>query len=184
MVIAAVEAPAEGERALRDQVRALHDNAFAWALSCCRQPGQDAEEVLQDAYAKIISGKARFDGRSSFKTWLFGVIRRTAMEHRRSGLMRVIGLGRFRRGAVDPTPNPVVDDLVHQTRRARVLIDALRELPDRQREVLHLVFYEGLAVSEAALAMGVSVGSARTHYHRGKQNLRAKLEQRGMSDER
>lgn len=184
MVADVVETISGGPEALREQVRGLHQNAFAWAVSCCRLPEQDPEEVLQDTYAKIISGKARFDGRSSFKTWLFGVVRWTALEHRRRGLMRAIGLGRFQRGVVEPPSRPGTDDLVDESRRTRVLREVLLELPDRQREVLHLVFYEGLAVSEAALAMGVSVGSARTHYHRGKQNLRAKLEKRGMNDDR
>ncbi len=171
----------DGLEALRAQVQAVHGSAHAWAVSCCRGEGGDAEEILQDAYAKVISGKARFDGRSSFKTWLFGVIRRTAQEHRRRGLMRVFGLGRLQRQRDRKTPVPRPDVLVDESDRARALVAALRRLPERQREVLHLVFYEGLSVSEAAAAMSVTVGSARTHYHRGKKTLRGLLEERGTS---
>jgi len=39
--------------------------------------------VLQDVYAKVLSGRAVLREQSTFKTWLFGVIRLTAMEHRR-----------------------------------------------------------------------------------------------------
>jgi RNA polymerase sigma-70 factor (ECF subfamily) len=48
-------------------------------------------------------------------------------------------------------------------------------LPSRQQEVLRLTFYHGLSVSQAAEAMGVSVGTARTHYERAKQQLRELL---------
>jgi len=42
------------------EVEALHPDAFAWALACCGRDRSLAEEVLQMAYVKVLSGEARF----------------------------------------------------------------------------------------------------------------------------
>lgn len=54
---------------------------------------------------------------------------------------------------------------------------ALRTPSARQREVLHLVFYQGLTIADAARVLGVSIGTARTHYERAKRQLRRLLGQ-------
>src|SRR5690606_16608761 len=118
---------------------------------------------------KVISGSARFGGRSTFRTWLFGVIRRTALEQKRrarSQRERAERLGREVEGAVSAD---VPDAAAERAERARELVAALAELPPRQREVLHLVFYQDLTIREAAEVMHVSIGSARVHYERGKK---------------
>ena len=56
----------------------------------------------------------------------------------------------------------------------------LVQLPARQRETLHLVFYQDLSLSEAAEVMNISVGSARRHYERGKKRLREALDREGV----
>jgi len=157
----------------------LHPASFGWALGCCNGDRGEAEDVLQIAYVKVLDGRARFDGGSAFRTWLFAVIRRTAAERRRGRWLRSLALARWPTGRGEPEPSADPEALAGSAEAARSLRDSLRALPARQRELLHLVFYEDLSLEEAALVAGISVGTARTHYHRGKARLRALLAARG-----
>jgi RNA polymerase sigma factor (sigma-70 family) len=78
---------------------------------------------------------------------------------------------------VRPAPAPVVDPeaLSLRSERAGALSAALLRLSGRQREVLHLVFYQDLTIEEAAQVLGIATGSARQHYERGKARLRELL---------
>ena len=172
------KAPAEMKLTeLEAQLETLHPESFGWALHCCGRNETEAEDVLQTAYLKVLSGKARYGERSSFKTWLFGVIRRTALEAQK---------GTRRRDRQERTLRLLVFDADHEsglgaqermerTERTQRLVQALGTLSDRQRQILHLVFYQDMTIEQAAHVMGVSLGSARTHYERGKGRLRALL---------
>ena len=166
---------------LRRELERCHRRAHAWALHCCRWDPAAAEDVLQTAYLKVLDGRARFDGRSAFLTWLFAVIRHTAVDESRRSFLR------FRRTApldeesarfsdeFDAAQHPTGEQEV-PTRHLRL---ALMRLSPRQRDVLLLVFYHERTVEEAAGVMGIGVGSARTHYARGKERLRQLLEMPG-----
>jgi RNA polymerase sigma factor (sigma-70 family) len=162
---------------LRAELEQNHAACFGWALSCCRRDPSEAEEVLQTVYLKILEGKARFRGEASLKTWLFAVIRKTAASEYRRNLLRRL------RSAIEPEqasrPEPAggeVDAAFDRTEEQMRFRLALQRLPARQREALHLVFYEDLSLREAADVMGVSIGSTRQHYERGKKRLREVLE--------
>lgn len=156
---------------LEAELDRLHGESFAWALSCCQWDRTEAEDVIQSTYLKILDGAARFHGRSSFKTFLFSVIRRTAAERRRRRQFQGLALWRWVQGRPEPE-HRASEHEVHLSRASSQLVAALSELPARQKEVLHLVFYQDLSISEAAKVMGVSLGTARQHYDRGKRQLR------------
>lgn len=166
------------ERELADTLEALHADAFGWALHCCAGDHSRAEEVLQNAYLKIAQGRTHHAGTSSFRTWWFGVIRFTAHEEFRRQRYRESLLGKLwmqvSGDSHDSRPSPSRQvELDEQTMQLRA---ALAQLPTRQAEVLHLVFYHDLSLSEAAAVMKIGLGSVRQHYERGKSRLRSLLE--------
>jgi RNA polymerase sigma-70 factor (ECF subfamily) len=159
---------------LKTELEKLHTASFGWALSCCRRNHTDAEEVLQMVYLKILQGKAVYRGESSLRTWLFSVIRKTAISERRKQLFR------WPNSATTPSTDDELESEFDRSEMQRRFQEALARLPARQRETLHLVFYQDLSLSEAAEVMNVSVGSVRRHYERGKKRLREALDREGV----
>ena len=161
-----------------------HRAAFGWALACCRWDRTAAEDVLQNAYLKLVDGRARFDGHAQFRTFLFGVIRRTASEERRRRAIRAtLTLASLRGNSAAESIPPSGLDPIMLDESSRELVAALERLSSRQRQVLHLVFYQDLTISDAASVLGISVGSARVHYERGKAQLRRILGENGTHAE-
>lgn len=151
---------------LERELARLHGESFGWAMACCGRSREAAEDVLQTAYLRVVSGSAQFNGRSTPRTWFFGVIRMAALELTRKE--RSIAARTTGPEALDEisSPEPQTDVVPVET-----ISKALAALPGRQREVAQLVFYHGLTVEESAAVMGVSAGTARTHYDRAKKAL-------------
>ena len=162
-----------------EYLETFHESSFGWALACCGWVRPDAEEALQTAYLKAIEGKAKFNGHASVKTWFFGVVKLTAAEQRRLRLTRSLALGRFLRARPTEDPCPTPEGLSHEAETGRRLRALLARLSPRQRELLQLTFYHELTVEEAADVLHLTVGTARTHYERGKARLRELLAEAG-----
>ena len=162
----------------REELERMHAASFGWALWCCDHRREEAEEVLQSAYLKVLDGAATFDGRSNLRTWFFGVIRRTAAERQRRQWMRRQLFDRWLVGESCPRPAPGPEAMVCESEIKCNLLRAAAGLSTRQRQVLHLVFYQELTIEEASRVMNVSLGTARTHFDRGKRRLREILVER------
>ena len=160
---------------LAQSLEPLHQDACGWARYCCDGSLVDPGDVLQTAYLKVIQGKARPRGDASLKTWWFGVIRLTTKEEQRRRRFRESLAGKLLRFAAAGEGGHPAVSRIELDESSRELKAALTQLPTRQSEVLHLVFYQDLSISEAAGIMGISLGSARTHYERGKARLRELL---------
>ncbi len=165
-----------------DAVKAQHSDNFGWAMACCARHRDIAEDVLQEAYLRVLDGRAVFSGKSSHRTWFFAVIKRVAVDvlrtHQRHNKLNL------HIAATDPCPveenhaNGLLsqDESISRDQSVRQLQNALMQISVRQREVLHLVFYAELTLEDVAEILHISLGSARTHYQRGKERLAQLLE--------
>jgi RNA polymerase sigma-70 factor (ECF subfamily) len=142
-----------------------------------------AEEACQDTWLAVMRGVEQFEGRSSFKTWLFRVLlnraRTSASREQRAGRADNEAVERFdANGAWAEPPVPwsdQVDDRIVAGHLAHRVHDLLPALPDQQRQVVVLRDVEGLDAAEVAGLLGISDGNQRVLLHRGRAKLRELL---------
>ena len=124
---------------------------------------------MQQAYVEVLSGSARFDNKSSLKTFVFAVVHNLA----RSRFRRIASRLRLLREHAASVDEAVVDAVEPEDRND--IWPAVKALPPRQRDIIELVFCRDLTIEEASGVMGVSVGTGRVHYDRAKKALRLRL---------
>ncbi len=175
------------EQAFVDLVARYHDSMVRVARGYVPSLAV-AEEVTQEAWLGVLRGIAGFEGRSSFKNWLFTILvnraRSAGAREQRTVPVEEIGpavdAARFdRTGHWAEPPDPWsdrVDDRLLAEGAGSLLRSALDELPARQREVVTLRDVEGLTGREVCEILGLTEGNERVILHRGRSQLRQTLE--------
>lgn len=163
---------------LQHKLAELHSDSYAWAIRCCAGDRHMAEEVLQDSYLKALRKIKAFKGQASFKTWLFAIIRYTAIDHAKAKAKRKTVQVEEITNSIQTHPPAVEINISNNL--SSVFREALNELSPKQRRILHLVFYQACSIQEAAEIMDIQLGTARTHYERGKSRLRQLLDKQEL----
>lgn len=130
------------------------------------------EEVVQDAFVNVW----RRDPALAAPDRLPAYLRSAVLNGARSQLRRR-QVRRRHEAPVSPAA-PAAEVASLAARGDDEVLAALRALPDRQREVLVLRYYLDLSEADIATTLGISVGSVKTHAHRGLATLAAVLEDR------
>jgi len=141
-----------------------------------------SEDLVQEAFARAIASLPRFEGRSSFSTWLHGIAINVVRKHRDADRKSA----RTRSGAEQPPgsiPQGYEVERRHVLqRRAAALYAVLDRLPRHLREAFVLRDLEGLDVGEAAARLGVSEANLRVRAHRARERIHAALVGEGWID--
>jgi RNA polymerase sigma-70 factor (ECF subfamily) len=174
--LALVRRIADGDAAALGE---LYERFAGMLLALARRilgPAGDAEEVLQESLVQVWNQADRYDaGRSSVSTWLILILRSRALDRLRSRAARDRTV---EAAAAQPPPadtsSAAEEHVLHRERREQVRA-ALIELPEEQRRVIELAFYEGLSQSEIALRTGTPLGTVKTRALLGMKKLRQAL---------
>jgi RNA polymerase sigma-70 factor (ECF subfamily) len=189
----------DDDTALLDRLRAGDEQAFVVlvrrhhdpmiALACSFVPSRAvAEEVVQDTWMGVLRGIGGFEGRSSFRTWLFRILvnraRTAGVRERRSVAVgdaeAAVDASRFdEAGAWTAPPEQWIEDIDDRLRAGKLadrIRSAIEELPARQRAVVTLRDVEGLSSDEVCEVLEITHGNQRVLLHRGRSRVRQVLE--------
>jgi RNA polymerase sigma-70 factor (ECF subfamily) len=178
-------ARAGDEQAFATLVGRHHDTMLRVAASYLPNRAV-AEEVVQDTWLSVVRGIDRFEGRSSFKTWMLRILVNRARtvgvrEHRSVAVPDtgpVVERSRFDatgHWAAPPQAWTDVDDRLRAGELAPSIRSAMNALPTRQRAVVMLRDVEGLSSQEVRDVLDISESNQRVLLHRGRSRLRQAL---------
>jgi RNA polymerase sigma-70 factor (ECF subfamily) len=167
---ALVDRARRGDAAAFDALVRAHADAV-FRLCARHAPPADAEELAQEAFLRAFVHREKLDPDLGVRTWLLSVAHRLCIDRFRTR--------RDFEPVDDARPAPAVDlDARLDARTALGRVDrAMAKLPPGQREALALYHLEGLAYADVARTLGVPVGTVMSWLHRGREKLRAALEE-------
>jgi RNA polymerase sigma-70 factor (ECF subfamily) len=203
----AAGSPVDVDAALVERLRARDEAAFCTLLrryhrTMVRLAGafvkRDAvaEEIAQEAWIGVLKGLDGFEGRSSFKSWIFRIAVNAAKARvgREQREVAASSLGDDRGPTVDPArfhddgrwvghwsvppaPWPQPDQQLLSAETGALIARAIDQLPPLQRQVIALRDTQGLDADETCAILGVTEANQRVLLHRARAKVRAALEQ-------
>lgn len=136
----------------------------------------DAEDATQTAFVKAFFALGRFRPGAPFRPWLLRIVVNEARNQRRSGARRAsLALRAFEAGRATDVSAPSAERTLLERERAHSLVDALNELPDRERDVLVCRYLLGLTEQETAAALKLRLATVRSRRTRALKRLRTQL---------
>jgi RNA polymerase sigma factor (sigma-70 family) len=141
-----------------------------------------AEDLVQEAFLRLARSAHRIADIDRAPAYLRSIVLNLARDHNRRGLVslrhhstsiRPTSIGQREDAASSPAPS--TPDLLVQSEDHRMVIEAVRSLPVRQRDCITLRYFEELGIDAIATTLGLSPNSVKTHLQRGLAGLERSL---------
>jgi RNA polymerase sigma-70 factor, ECF subfamily len=150
---------------------------FVWrSLRLLGVPAEVVEDATQDTFSVVSRQLARFEGRSSLRTWLFAILQRVAANHRRTARRKLQRLEPLQEGLAAPGPT------AHARAEAAEAIDLIQSFCDtldlERRAVFVLALLEELPAPEVAQVLAIPLNTVYSRVRSLREGLRRALERR------
>ncbi|MEM9694175.1 MAG: sigma-70 family RNA polymerase sigma factor [Myxococcota bacterium] len=176
------QAQAGDRAAFRQLVERHQRRAFGIALGLVKDES-DARDVVQEAFLRVHKSMHKFEGSSSFFTWLYRIVTNLSIDHMRKPARRETELNEDHKLSSEGSTFPLLSridganpvDVVRRGEIAASIQAALDELPPYHRSVIIMREVDGMSYLEMAEAMGVSKGTIMSRLFHARQKLQRAL---------
>ena len=157
-------------------IKAHQASLYSYLLRLSGKPDM-AEDIVQDAFVRVLQHLERFDPRYRFSTWLFTIAKRLYVNANQKKKPRydseIVGCWQ---GDAEAPGAPSIEEEVREGAKGALQF-ALNELKPQQREILLLFHQQDWPIALIARHMAMPEGTVKSHLHRGRQKMRRALEQ-------
>lgn len=152
----------------------IYREHFAYVWRNVRRLGvseAQADDAVQDVFVVVHRRLSEFEGRSTLRTWLFGILVRVARDYRRSRTRQDNRVAALSHVETQAPPSPA--DLASRREAARILEELLEQIDEDKREVFVLVELEQVSVADAAESLALNVNTTHARLRAGRQQFEA-----------
>ncbi len=158
---------ADGDMAAMKALYMAHADAVTRFVRARVRDEAEAADIVHDTMLSIWRGAKGFEGRSSVLSWILTVARNRTVDHIRKHAR--VTLGAPDEEIPDDKPNP--EAVLAASQEADRLRACVEKLPERQRAVIHLAFYQDMTCAEIADIETVPEGTVKSRIYHAKQLL-------------
>ncbi|MEN4922190.1 RNA polymerase sigma factor [Achromobacter spanius] len=141
--------------------------------------GSVAEDITQQAFAEMSLAYDRFRGESKPSTWLYGIALNLIRNHLARSPERRYAFVDIDMLASEPCPDPDPVDRARWRQKVGLVDQAMAEIPEDLRTLLHLIAVDDLSYEEAARQLDLPIGTVRSRLSRARAQLRLRLRAHG-----
>ena len=161
------------EEAFNEIVRSYSERLY-WHVRGFVCSHEDTDDLLQEIFIKVWSSIREFRGESRIYTWIYRIATNEALNHLQK--MKVRSALRFEKiseeltGRIDSDPYFIGDEVERQ------LSKAVQHLPEKQKTVFMMRYFEDISYEDISEILGTSVGALKASYHFAKEKIIQELD--------
>lgn len=148
------------------QLMSKYQERLYWVIRKIVESHEDADDVLQNTFIKAYRNIGKFESRSSLFTWLYTIARNEALTIRKSTIKKAtVAIPEYTASALSVSNENTEEEILRQ------LHSALNTLPERQKQVFEMRYYQELSYNEIGNILNLTEGALKASYHHAVKKI-------------
>lgn len=153
----------------------VHQERLYWQIIGILNDQQDTKDVLQNVFVKVFRGISKFKGDSKLSSWMYRIASNESIDFlKKRSRHRVEDIEETKF-----TKNLLADDDMDGAKILKVLEKAITTLPEKQKQVFKMRYYEERPYAEISELLGTSIGGLKASYHHAVKKIEKYLSNEG-----